>query len=354
MSRGGKTPPANSPLPHNLHIVTGKGGTGKTTIAAALATSLAGAHRRVLLCEVEQRQGISEIFGVPALERDEERRLCRTPAGGEVFGLSVDAEYALLEYLDTFYHLGLAGKALDRFGVIDFATSIAPGLRDVLLTGKVYEAVRRQEKKRGDAYDAVVLDAPPTGRIAQFLNVHQAVAGLAKVGPIRSQADSIMRVLRSVGTVVHLVTLLEDMPVTETAEAIADLAPTKINIGAVVANMITPGRLCDEDLVLAAAGELVLDIPGLSNAQSKALAVEFGIDAERSLAERDCYRRLQSLQLPLVDVPHDPGGIDEGALFGIGDLLAAQLPPQFPRSHPVVDPEVVGSSPQHQLLAERR
>ncbi len=142
-----------------------------------------------------------------------------------MFGLSIDAEDALLEYLDTFYHLGLAGKALDRFGAVDFATSIAPGLRDVLLTGKVYEAVRRGLKGRPNAYDAVVLDAPPTGRIAQFLNVHEAVSGLARMGPIRSQADSIMRVLRSATTIVHFVTLLEDMPVTETEEAVAALRP---------------------------------------------------------------------------------------------------------------------------------
>ena len=69
----------------------------------------------------------------------------------------------------------------------------------------------------------MVLDAPPTGRIAQFLNIHEAVSGLAKVGPIRSQADSISAMLRSATTVVHLVTLLEDMPVTETEEAIEQL-----------------------------------------------------------------------------------------------------------------------------------
>ena len=64
-----------------------------------------------------------------------------------MYGLAIDAEDALIEYLDTFYHLSLAGKALDRFGAVDFATSIAPGLRDVLLTGKVYEAVRREIKR---------------------------------------------------------------------------------------------------------------------------------------------------------------------------------------------------------------
>ena len=189
---------------------------------------------------MEGRNGISELFEVPPLTGAEERRISRTPAGGEVFGLSIDAEDALMEYLDTFYHLSLAGRALDRFGAVDFATSIAPGLRDVLLTGKVYEAVRREIKNLPNAYDAVVLDAPPTGRIAQFLNVHEAVAGLAKMGPIRNQADSIMRVLRSATTVVHLVTLLEDMPVTETEEAVAALRPTQIRVGTVIENMVTP------------------------------------------------------------------------------------------------------------------
>ena len=123
---------------HTLHIVSGKGGTGKTTIAAGLACALATSGRRVLLCEVEGRNGISELFGVPPLTGSGERRITRTSAGGMVYGLSVDAEDALIEYLDTFYHLSIAGKALDRFGAVDFATSIAPGLRDVFLTGKVY------------------------------------------------------------------------------------------------------------------------------------------------------------------------------------------------------------------------
>ncbi len=168
----------------------------------------------------------------------------------------------MLEYLDTFYHLGIAGKALDRFGVIDFATSIAPGLRDVLLTGKVYEAVRRGIKKRPNAYDVVILDAPPTGRIAQFLNVHQAVAGLAKVGPIRSQADSIMEMLRSDRTIVHLVTLLEDMPVTETGDAITELIPTKIRVGTVITNMISPKPLPLDQLRKAAKSNLAIKVPG--------------------------------------------------------------------------------------------
>ncbi len=107
--------------------------------------------------------------------------------------LAIDVEAALLEYLDMFYRLGRAGKALDRFGVIDFATTVAPGVRDVLLTGKVYEATRRHDDGV-PAYDAVVLDAPPTGRIGHFLNVNTEVAGIAKVGP-----DPASRPTRSCG-----------------------------------------------------------------------------------------------------------------------------------------------------------
>ena len=99
---------------HTLHIVSGKGGMGRTTVAAGLACALATRGRRVLLCEVEKRQGLSELFGVPPLQGDEERRLTRTPTGGSVFGLSIDAEDALREYLETFYHLGLAGRALEK------------------------------------------------------------------------------------------------------------------------------------------------------------------------------------------------------------------------------------------------
>ena len=310
---------------HTLHIVSGKGGTGKTTIAAGLACALATSGRRVLLCEVEGRNGISELFGVPALTGPGERRISRTSAGGMVYGLSIDAEDALIEYLDTFYHLSIAGKALDRFGAVDFATSIAPGLRDVLLTGKVYEAVRRRIKNRPNSYDAVVLDAPPTGRIAQFLNVHAAVAGLAKVGPIRNQADSIMRLLRSATTAVHFVTLLEDMPVTETEEAVAALRPTQIRIGTVIENMVTPTPLNHDQLQTAATGSVALKVPGLTIKQNQALAAEFAIEAARTQQEQQRHDRLTTLGLPLAQIAFDPGGIDDGAILTIAEQLTDQM-----------------------------
>src|SRR5215218_4813425 len=113
-----------------LHVVTGKGGTGKTTVAAALALALAADGGRILLVEVEGRQGIAPLFGLGPLPY-QERRVATTAGGGEVRALAVDPEEALLEYLDMFYKLGVAGRALRKVGAIDFATTIAPGLRDV-------------------------------------------------------------------------------------------------------------------------------------------------------------------------------------------------------------------------------
>jgi anion-transporting ArsA/GET3 family ATPase len=318
--------PATTRLPkETLHIVSGKGGTGKTTIAVGLACALACAGRRVLVCEVEGRHGITDLFGRPPLDGSEEPRLTLTPSGGAVHGLAIDAEDALLEYLESFYHLGLAAKALDKFGAVDFATSIAPGLRDVLLTGKVYEAVRRQTKGMDGAYDAVVLDAPPTGRIAQFLNIHEAVSGLAKVGPIRSQADSINAMLRARTTVVHLVTLLEDMPVTETEEAIKQLQTTQIAVGTVIANMVRSMPLADEELQVFADGNGRLEVDAFDEADNKLLAAEFGIEATRTLDHRRRRTVLDGFGQPVAEVAFDPGGIDENAIFAIADQLRAQI-----------------------------
>jgi anion-transporting ArsA/GET3 family ATPase len=191
----------------------------------------------VLLVEVEGRQGLAQLFDAPPLPY-EERRVATVPGGGEVWALAIDPEQALLEYLDMFYKLGAAAKALKRFGAIDFATTVAPGIRDVLLTGKTCEAVRRRAHEEGRTfhYDAVVMDAPPTGRITRFLNVNSEVSGLARMGPIHNQADAVMRVLTSAQTAVHFVTLLEEMPVQETLDGIVELREAGLPVGGIMVN----------------------------------------------------------------------------------------------------------------------
>jgi anion-transporting ArsA/GET3 family ATPase len=315
------------------HVVTGKGGTGKTTVAAALALSLAAGGRQVLLVETEGRQGIAQLFDTPPLPY-EERRVAVARGGGEVKALAIDVEAAFLEYLDMFYNLKRAGYALRKMGAVDFATAIAPGLRDVLLTGKIKEAVTRRGKDGRLVYDAVVVDAPPTGRISRFLNVTGEVAGLARSGPIKSQSDGVMAVFRSPQTAVHLVTLLEDMPVQETADAIAELDTLQLPVGSVIVNMATEPLLPPAALARAAAGELSGTdlVPALTAAHlpgadtiAAGLVAEAVEHARRWQAQDALRGDVEALDRPVVELPLSTGPIDLGALYELADRLGSHL-----------------------------
>ena len=330
-----------------LHVVSGKGGTGKTTVAAALALALAGGGGRVLLVEVEGRQGIAQLFDVPPLPYAE-RSVAVAPGGGEVYALAVDPEEALLDYLHMFYKLsptGIPARTLRRAGAIDFATTIAPGMRDVLLTGKVKEAVVRRQGKKGPqqgrgsrgagepVYDAVVLDAPPTGRIARFLNISQEVSGLAKVGPIKTQSEGVMAVLRSPQTAVHLVTLLEEMPVQETIDGIGELQAVDLPVGGVVVNAVRAPLLSPADLKAAESGVLDaeqlaagLRLAGVEPEPSlvAALAAEAVDHASRVALEERGRDALAALSRPTYELPLLPDSVDLGGLYALAEMLKDQ------------------------------
>lgn len=315
-----------------LHFVTGKGGTGKSTVAAALALTLAAGGRKVLLVEVEGRQGIAQLFDVPPLPY-EELKIATAERGGQVNALAIDIEAAFMEYLDMFYNLGLAGRAMKRIGAVEFATTIAPGLRDVLLTGKIKESVIRTDRNKLPVYDAIVVDSPPTGRIARFLDVTKAVSDLAKGGPVHSQADGVVKLLHSDQTAIHLVTLLESLPIQETVEAIEELQGLDLPIGSVIVNRNIPPFLQPTDLAKAAEGDIDadavradLDTVGitLSDDDFAGLLTETIQHATRIRARAESAERLDEIKVPRLELPAINDGIDLGSLYELAESLAQQ------------------------------
>lgn len=317
-----------------LHVVTGKGGTGKTTVAGALALALAHRGRKVLLIETEGRQGIARLFDRPPLPY-EERKIAIGPGeaddgrdhGGDVYALAIDPEGALLDYLQMFYNMRTAGRALTRLGLVDFATTIAPGLADVLVTGKATEAARRRQQGGGYVYDSVVLDAPPTGRIGRFLNVTAEVSGLARVGPIRTHADTVANVIKSPQTAVHFVSTLEEMPVQETLDGIAELRGIAgMQVGGIVINMARPAVLSREELKSAHDVEAMaaaLAAAGLHTADALAAALADELDDHaRHVELQDSQRtELEAAGQPIYELPMITEGVDLAALH----RLAAEL-----------------------------
>jgi anion-transporting ArsA/GET3 family ATPase len=313
-------------------LVTGKGGTGKSTVAAALALTLASGGRKVLLVEVEGRQGIAQLFDVPPLPY-KELKIATAEHGGQVNALAIDIEAAFLEYLDMFYNLGIAGRAMRRIGAVEFATTIAPGLRDVLLTGKIKESVIRVGKDKLPVYDAIVVDAPPTGRIARFLDVTRAVSDLAKGGPVYSQAEGVVKILHSDQTAIHLVTLLEALPMQETIEAIDELQGLGLPIGSVIVNRNIEAYLEADDLAKAAEGDIDADAVRagltaagikLSDADFAGLLTETIQHATRITARAATAEQLDELKVSRLELPTIADGVDLGSLYELSESLAEQ------------------------------
>ena len=218
-------------------FVTGKGGVGKSTVSAAIAAAGARSGRRTCLVEVEGRQTMSRLFDTQPW--DFEERQFRPG----LWGMSVDPHESFAEYMEMFYGAKRLSKFVVGTSAVDFATTAAPGIKDVLLIGKVKEMEQRRDEDGRFHYDLIVVDSPPTGRIVNFLRAPDATTEMVNVGPIRNQAQSLIDMLLDPKrTHLQLVTLLEEMPVEETVESVAALRELGVTVGPVVVNRVMRSR----------------------------------------------------------------------------------------------------------------
>lgn len=288
-----------------LLIVTGKGGVGKSTVAAALGWIAAAQGKRVLLCEFDAKGDLAAALEGVANRNEEPLRFVPREIHPGLWAMAMDPEESLKEYL----RLNLRLPFITRIGALssafDFLANAAPGVREIVTIGKVAYEARRQE------FDLVVVDATASGHVVGQLRAPQAINELVGVGLIRSQTEWMLEILGDPDiTGLVVATTLEEMPVTESLELLERVATqTNINIACIVANRILPAPF-------TSAGERVFarmrNEPDELGLQDDALARR--IVAGVALSEDLRHQRTDQLQR---------------LVGGVGDIQVALVPELF-------------------------
>jgi anion-transporting ArsA/GET3 family ATPase len=272
-------------------IVAGKGGVGKTTVTAAVARMAASAGLRTLIVEVEGKSGLSAAFGRPDALTYEEVEL----APG-IRARTLTPDDALLEYLES-HGMRRVSKRLMSSGAIDVVATAVPGIRDILVLGKV------KQLERAEVADLIVLDAPAAGHAVTFLTSASGLVDAARVGPIRSQAQEVVALLSDPARCqVMLVTLPEETPVNEVVETAFKLEDrVGIALAPVVVNGVYPScEGLDVDPEETAAAVDVALRPGEADALRAAAAFR----RERTALQAEQLDRLAAaLPLPQLRLP---------------------------------------------------
>jgi anion-transporting ArsA/GET3 family ATPase len=222
-------------------VVAGKGGVGKTTMSAALARMAAAVGKTVLIGELEGKSGITAAFGRHGDLGYEEVLLAPAAPGGadgptgSVRARRLTPDDALVEYLED-HGLRRVSKRLAHSGVLDVVSTAIPGIRDVLVLGKV------KQLERDRVADLILVDAPATGHAMTFLTSASGMVSAARGGPLRTQAQDVVELLSDPARCrVVLVTLPEELPVSETIESAYTLEDKAgVQLGPVIVNACDP------------------------------------------------------------------------------------------------------------------
>jgi anion-transporting ArsA/GET3 family ATPase len=231
-------------LDKRLLFVTGKGGVGKTTVAAALGLAAAREGKRTIVCEVARQERMSRAF------RREGVGWAETRLAENLYAISIDPHDSLEEYLEDQIGSRRLAHMLFRNRIFEYFTAAAPGVRELVTIGKVWELAQLERRRSGDTpYDLVIVDAPATGHGLATLRAPRTFKDIARVGTISRQAGRIDSFITDpVQTGVVVVALPEEMPVSETVEFRERLAEEMgMGIDAVVVNGLFPERFASED-----------------------------------------------------------------------------------------------------------
>jgi anion-transporting ArsA/GET3 family ATPase len=293
-------------LDKRLVVVTGKGGVGKSTVALALGLAGARAGKRTILCEVASQEHLSHVFeraevGFREVEMVE-----------NLWAISIDPDESMREYVLLQLKVKAMRDLLFRSKLFNYLTAATPGLRELVTIGKIWELALDDRKVRsGHSYDLVIVDAPATGHGVGFLQTPRTFAEVARVGPIRQQAETLDRFIRDPErTGVVVVALPEEMPVNETTMLERDLAhDVGVDVDRIFCNGMYPQRFRPTDTKKLAAASADLDGPAAAACRAALTAATRASDQREQLARLEAETTAPVVELPFLFDSHL--GVDE-------------------------------------------
>jgi anion-transporting ArsA/GET3 family ATPase len=281
-------------LDKRLIVVTGKGGVGRTTVAAALGLAAARAGKRTMIAEVAQQERLSRAFRREGLGYSEAQ------LAPNLFGMSIDPQRALDEYLAQQIGGTLAGLLFHN-RIFEYFTAAAPGVRELTTVGKVWELAQLERRSSADPYDLVIMDSPASGHGLAMLRAPRTFGEIARVGPIRRRAEMIHSFLRDPArTGLVSVALPQEMPVNETLEFRVKLREEMgMRTDMVVVNALLPDRFSSEE------AERIEAVNGGHGAPEVAAALRAALsEHRRARSQRAQLRRLKKDVPDAVTLPY--------------------------------------------------
>jgi anion-transporting ArsA/GET3 family ATPase len=277
-------------LDKRLVIVTGKGGVGKSTVALAMGLAAAAEGRRTIVCEVSSQEHTSHVFNRAEVGFHE------VEMADNLWAISIDPDEAMREYLLLQLKVRAMRDLLVRSRIFNYLAAATPGLRELVTIGKIWEVALPDRKvKKGREYDLVIVDAPATGHGVAFLQTPRTFANVARVGPIKAQAEALETFLvnhRKTG--VAIVALPEEMPVNETASLERTLTEeVGVSVDRVYMNALYPELFSGEE------AERLDSVSQNGNGALRAACRAAISERRRSVVQREQLARLAEL----VDVP---------------------------------------------------